>query len=205
MIIRNLKFCVLFLVFTSLFSCTSDQHKVTENAQTENTEQKIGENTEQNTETEVEKEAKQEENELIIYQKSFLGLSPDTKITDFGGTLEKGFLKTGEGDFDIFNLKDENGNTVAYFVPFGKNQDEVGAITVTSTLAKTEDGIKIGDTFGSLLEKYPNLKVYGSEIEGYTQALVGNLGYRLDEPHYVYELKIIEIKKETKIIEIIVK
>lgn len=200
--IRNLKFCACIIVFTSLFSCGSGQTKELESTEiTEEIIKEIAEVTEEVTE-----EKTQEVDELTIYETSFLGLSPDMKISDYKGTLEKGLLQTGEGDFDIFNVKDKDGNTVAYFVPFGENEDKVGSITVTSELAKTEDGIKIGDTFGTLLEKYPNLKVYGSEIEGYTQAIVNEkLGYRLDEQHYNYELKTSEIKKETKIIEITVK
>jgi hypothetical protein len=200
--IRNLKFCACIIVFASFFSCGSGQTKELESTEiTEEIIEEIAEVTE-----EVAEEKTQEVDELTIYETSFLGLSPDMKISDYKGTLEKGLLQTGEGDFDIFNVKDKDGNTVAYFVPFGEKEDKVGSITVTSELAKTEDGIKIGDTFGTLLEKYPNLKVYGSEIEGYTQAIVNEkLGYRLDEQHYNYELKISEVKKETKIIEITIK
>lgn len=192
--IRNLKFCVLIIVFIIFFSCGSNQTKEAESTEVEVI----------TTETEVKEEPKKE-TDLIIYQKSFMGLSPDTKITDYKGVLEKSLLQTGEGDFDILNMKDAKGNVVAYFLPFGEKEDKVSSITVTSELAKTEDGIKIGDTFGTLLEKYPNLQVFGSEIEGYTQAVVGNLGYALDEQHYNYELKVSEVKKETQIIEIIVK
>ncbi|WP_338768892.1 hypothetical protein WAF17_08725 [Bernardetia sp. ABR2-2B] len=198
--IRNLKFCILVIFATSLFSCGSNQTKETESTEVETMD----------TTTVVVEEVKEEvveekkqENELIIYEKTFLGLSSDMKIADYEGTLEKGLLQTGEGDFDIFNVKDKDGNIVAYFVPF---EEKVGSITVTSELAQTEDGISIGDTFGTLLEKYPNLKVYGSEIEGYTQAIVNDeLGYRLDEQHYDYELKTSDIKKDSKIIEITVK
>lgn len=200
--IRNLKFCTFILVFASLLSCSSGQTKEVES--TEATEEIIEEMTE--VTEEIAGEKVQETNELIIYQKSFLGLSSDMKISDYQGTLEKDLLQTGEGDFDIFNVKDKEGNVVAYFVPFGEKEDKVGTITVTSELAKTEDGIKIGDTFETLLAKYPDLKVYGSEIEGYTQAIVNEeLGYRLDEQHYNYELKTSEIKKDTKIIEITIR
>ncbi len=202
--IRNLKFCVLIICFASLFSCGSTETKEAESMETEIVAP-ITEETEEIKE--VQEEAKQD-NELIIYQTSFLGLSPDTKIADYKGTLEKGLLQTGEGDFPMFNMKDSEGNIVAYFVPFGEvegKEDKVGSITITSELAKTEDGIKIGDTFGTLLEKYPDLKVYGSEIEGYTQAVVGDLGYRLDEQHYSYQLKTSEVKKDTKITEITIK
>lgn len=203
--IRNLKFCVLIIVFASLFSCGSNQTKEAESTQTEVVEEKTVETTETEIKEETTESNVQDNTELIIYQKSFLGLSPDMKISDYKGTLEKGLLQTGEGDFDILNVKDDKGNVVAYFLPFGEKEDKVGSITVTSELAKTEDGIKIGDTFGTLLEKYPNLQVFGSEIEGYTQAVVGDLGFRLDEQHYTYELKTSEIKKNTEIIEITIR
>lgn len=195
MTIRNLKFCAFIVVFSGLFACGSSS-QTTEVESTEQTTEEV---------TEVKEETKKEGSDLTIYQKSFLGLSPDTKITDYKGTLEKGLLQTGEGDFPIFNVKNDKGNTVAYFVPFGEKEDKVGSISVTSDQAKTEDGIKIGDTFGTLLQKYPDLKVFGSEIEGYTEAVVGNLGYKLDEQHYNYELKVSEVKKETEIIEITIK
>ncbi len=193
---RNLKLCVFFIASLGLFSCGAEQKQEAESAEIETTEKEIVVETEQ------------EANPLTIYQTSFLGLSPETKIEDYKGTLEKDLLQTGEGDFDIYNLKDDNGNVVAYFLPFGEiegKEYKVGSITITSQLAETEDGIKIGDTFGTLLEKYPDLKVNGSEIEGYTQATVGNLGYRLDEQHYNYELKTSEIKKDTKITEITIR
>ncbi|PIY11219.1 MAG: hypothetical protein COZ18_04490 [Flexibacter sp. CG_4_10_14_3_um_filter_32_15] len=203
--IRNLKLCAFMIVFASLFSCSSGQTKEVESTQL--TEEVIEEMTEvTETKEEIAEEKTQETNELIIYEKSFLGLSSDMKISDYQGTLEKGLLQTGEGDFDIFNVKDKEGNIVAYFVPFGEKEDKVGTITVTSELAKTEDGIKIGDTFGTLLEKYPNLEVFGSEIEGYTQAIVNEeLGYRLDEQHYNYELTTSEVNQGAKIIEITIR
>ncbi len=191
MTIRNLKFCAFVVVFSGLFAFGSSS-QTTEKETTEQTTEEV---------TQVKEEIKQEGSDLTIYQKSFLGLSPDMNIKDYKGTLEKGLLQTGEGDF----VKDDKGNTVAYFTPFGEKEDKVGSITVTSEQAKTEDGIKIGDTFGTLLSKYPDLKVFGSEIEGYTEAVVGTLGYRLDEQHYSYELKVSDVKKETEIIEITIK
>ncbi len=195
MTIRNLKFCAFIVLFSGLFACGSSS-QTTEVESAEQTSEEV---------TQVKEETKQEGSYLTIYQKSFLGLSPDMNIKDYKGTLEKGLLQTGEGDFDIFNVKDDKGNIVAYFAPFGEKEDKVGYITITSEQAKTEDGIKIGDTFGTLLKKYPDLKVFGSEIEGYTEAVVGTLGYRLDEQHYSYELKVSDVKKETEIIEITIK
>ncbi|WP_291725401.1 hypothetical protein [Bernardetia sp.] len=197
--IKKLNYCLLIVLCIFTFSCKQEQKK-------EETEQVEVTQTEEVTQTiEEDVEETKPTNDLTIYQNSFLGLSPDTKITDYAGTLEKGLLQTGEGDFDIYNIKDKEGNTTGYFTPFGEMEDSVGIIVVTSELAQTEDGIKIGDTFQTLLEKYPNLEVFGSEIEGYTQAVVGRLGYRLDEQHYNYELKPSEIKKDTKIIEITIR
>ncbi|WP_338814611.1 hypothetical protein V9L05_04985 [Bernardetia sp. Wsw4-3y2] len=199
--IRNLKLCAFIIVLVSFFSCGSNQTKEAES--NEVTDQTNEETTATEAKEEIIEAKVQETDELIIYEKSFLGLSSGMEIADYTGTLEKGLLQTGEGDFDIFNVKDKDGNIVAYFDPF---EGKVGTITITSELAKTEDGIKIGDTFGTLLAKYPDLKVYGSEIEGYTQAIVNEgLGYRLDEQHYNYELKTSEIKKDAKIIEITIK
>lgn len=195
---KNLNYYLLLILSIGIFSCNTAQKKE-DTQQDETTENQ----TEQVNETLTE-ETKQE-NELTIYQNSFLGISTDTKISDYEGKLEKDVLQTGEGDFDIYNIKDSEGNVVGYFSPFGEMEDSVGIITVTSELAQTEDGIKIGDSFKTLLEKYPNLEVFGSEIEGYTQATVGRLGYRLDEQHYNYELKPSDIKSETKIIEITIR
>ena len=84
-------------------------------------------------------------------------------------------MKTGEGSFDVYEIKDFENNPAGYFMADPKNKLLVGDITVQSPKASTEKGIKIGDTFKDLLKAFPNIEVHGSEVEGRTYATANNL------------------------------
>lgn len=141
---------------------------------------------------------------LTIFQNSFLTISPGDQVEEHKAVIEEGLLQTGEGDFDIYNIKDAKNDVVAYFLANPIDNELIGDIYITSPLAKTEDGIGIGHTFGDLLAKYPDLEVHGSEIEAQTFANQGNLSFKIDEPHSTYDLETSAVSKEAKIIEIIV-
>ncbi|WMX14365.1 MULTISPECIES: hypothetical protein [unclassified Aureispira] len=153
------------------------------------------------TSTEVPKK----EQPLIIYENAFLQVFPGSPIEEHKAIIEEDLLQTGEGDFEIYNIKHNENGVVAYFLADPIDQELVGEIYITSPLAQTEDGIGLGHTFGELLDKYPNLEVHGSEIESQTFANYGNLAFRIDEPHATYDLDINAVSKEAKIIEIVIK
>lgn len=140
---------------------------------------------------------------LLISSSSFSGIKPGDRIADHSDRLKKDILRNGEGDFDIYNILDENGKTLGYAMPGYKDEELLGDITITTPTAQTEGGISVGMTYGELRKKIPGIAVNGSEIEGYTYASHGNLYYRLDSYNPTYELDPNSIKEEVKIIEII--
>lgn len=189
---------ILFIISCSFlfFSSCNETNTTTEAVtKTENIDNKVEEKTIQEEEKEV---------PLIIFQNSILSMSPRHPIKEYEAVIEKDLLETGEGNFEIFNLKDAKNNVVAYFLPDPNDNSLIGEIYVTSPEAQTEDGIKIGQTFGDLLDKHPDLEVHGSEIEGQTFANYGNLSFKIDEPHSTYDLDINAVSKEAKIIEIVI-
>lgn len=147
----------------------------------------------------------EEEVPLTIFQNSFLNISPGTQIAEYKAFIEEDLLQTGEGDFEIYNVKDAKNGVVAYFLADPMDNEIVGDVYITSPLAQTESGIGIGHTFGDLLTKFPDLEVHGSEIESQTFANQGNLFFKLDEPHATYNLEISAVSKEAKILEIVIK
>lgn len=140
----------------------------------------------------------------MISKNSFQNISPGDPIADHQAFIEKGVLRTGEGDFDSYRIKNEDYGTMAYFMPDPKDEKLVGDITVHSPLASTESGIRVGDTFGKLLVVYSGLEVHGSEIESRTYAYKDNLLFRIDEAHGTYELALKEVSKKAKILEIVI-
>ncbi|MFT5645614.1 MAG: hypothetical protein ACI976_000287 [Aureispira sp.] len=147
----------------------------------------------------------EEEESLIIFQNSFLNISPGSQIAEHETRIEKGLLQTGDGDFEIYNILDAQKTVVAYFLADPVDTELVGDIYVTSPLAYTEDDIRIGNTFGILVTKYETLEVHGSEIESQTFANLGSLSFKIDEAHTMYDLEISAVSKEAKIIEIVIK
>lgn len=191
---NTIKILVLLGSFLALLiSC--DETK-TPAAETQN---ETSTTTEPTPEEEIEKEVP-----LTIFQNSFLGIAPGDQVAEHKALLEEDLLQTGEGDFEIYNIKEAKNGVVAYFLADPMDNELIGDIFITSPLAKTEDGIAIGHTFGDLVNKYPDLEVHGSEIEAQTFADQGNLSFKIDEPHTTYDLDIDAVSKEAKIIEIII-
>ncbi len=142
---------------------------------------------------------------LIITTTSFRGIKVGDKITAHSDYIKKDQLKTGEGDFTVYRIKDFNNNIVGYFLPDPNNESLVGDISIESEIAKTKEGIKVGDSFATLQKKLPTLEVHGSEIEGRTYASHNGLFYRLDIGMFSYKVDIKKIPISTKITEIIIK
>ena len=123
-------------------------------------------------------------------------------IADHKDYTQKTKLKTGEGTFDVYEIKDFENNPAGYFVPDPKDKLLVGDITVQTPKAKTIKGIKIGDTYQDLLKLFPDISVHGSEIEGRTHATANNLSYRLDVANFTNRIDKTKIPPTTKIMEI---
>lgn len=139
---------------------------------------------------------------LLITSKSFVGIQPGDKITDHQTSLQKDMLQTGEGDFEIYQILDQQGTSIGYLHPDANDEQLVGMIVITSPEAKTEDGLSVGMTLGDLRKKLTGYEIHGSEIEGYTAAYYGPFSYQLDSYNWEYDLDASKIADEVKIIEI---
>lgn len=142
--------------------------------------------------------------ELLISETSFRGIITGDAIAKHGDYVQKGELKTGEGDFEVYYIKDFNNNPAGYFLPDPNDESVVGEIVVQALHASTKEGVKMGSTFAELKAAYPSMEVHGSEIEGRTYARVGQLAFRLDIPMFTYDVDVAKIPEETKVMEIMI-
>jgi uncharacterized protein YecT (DUF1311 family) len=142
---------------------------------------------------------------FLISGKSFRGIKVGDKMSSHGRYIQKDTLKTGEGDFTVYLIKNFANESIGYFFPDPNNERLVGDITITTKAAATKRDISVGDSFRKLKKKIPALKVYGSELEGRTHARYKNLSYRLDIENFNYKVDLRDIPSKTKIIEITIK
>ena len=150
-------------------------------------------------------DSKDNEKEMfLISGKSFRGIKIGDKISSHGSYIRKDTLKTGDGDFTVYLIKNFANQSIGYFFPDPNNERLIGDITVTSKAAATKHDIRVGDSFRKLRKKLPALKVSGSELEGRTHARYKSLSYRLDINNFNYKVDMRDIPLKTKIIEIII-
>jgi hypothetical protein len=140
--------------------------------------------------------------QLLISPISFRGIQIGDLIANHNDYIKKTKLKTGEGSFDVYEIKDFENNPAGYFLPDPNDKLLVGDITVNTPKAQTAKGIKIGSTFQDLLKGFPDIAVHGSEIEGRTHATANNISYRLDVANFKNDVDKAKIPATTKITEI---
>jgi hypothetical protein len=140
--------------------------------------------------------------QLLISPISFRGIQIGDLIANHKDYIQKTKIKTGEGSFEVYEIKDFENNPAGYFLPDPKDKLLVGDITVSSPKAQTAKGIKIGGTFQDLLKAFPDIAVHGSEIESRTTATAHNISYRLDIANNKYDVDKTKIPPTTKITEI---
>lgn len=141
----------------------------------------------------------------LIQSKSFYGISIGDQIAQHKDVLEKSTLQTGEGSFDVFYIKNDKGDVLGYVDTDFRDESTINNITIDTPLAKTEQGVHIGMTFGELEKRVGSVRVSGSEIESRTHAIKDNVWYLLDAYFGTYEVDKSEIKKSTKIKQVILR
>lgn len=139
---------------------------------------------------------------LVIAPHSFRGIQVGDLIAKHKEYTQKTKLRTGEGAFVVYEIKDFDNNPAGYLLPDPNNQLLVGDIIVQTPKAQTAKGVKTGDTFQDLLKIFPDIQVHGSETEGRTYATANNLSYRLDVANFSYEIDKTKIPGTAKITEI---
>lgn len=151
------------------------------------------------SETSTKPKPTEKTNLYLIEEKSFMGLSPDNSIENHLDILEQSTLQSGEGDFEIYNIKNESRETVGYILPSPKDASKIGIITINTPKASTKEGAKIGMTFKELEAVLGELPVHGSEIESKTYAFKGNQSFLLDAAFNTYEIDKSKLDVDTKI------
>jgi hypothetical protein len=139
--------------------------------------------------------------QLLISPISFRGIQIGDLIDNHKDYIKKTKIRTGEGTFDVYEIKDFENNPAGYFVPDPNDKLLVGDITIKTPKAQTAKGIKIGDSFQDLLKAFPDIAVHGSEIESRTTATAHNISYRLDIANNKYDIDKAKIPAATKITE----
>ncbi|MCC6723001.1 MAG: hypothetical protein IT258_00730 [Saprospiraceae bacterium] len=140
--------------------------------------------------------------QMVIGHNSFRGITIGELISNHKEYIQKTQLKTGDGTFEVYQIKDFENNPAGYFLPDPNAADRVGDIVVQTPKAQTAEGIMVGSTYEDLLKVFPSIEVHGSEVEGRTNATNGSLSYRLDVPNFTYEVDKAKIPVTTKIVEI---
>ncbi|MFK7905344.1 MAG: lysozyme inhibitor LprI family protein [Chitinophagales bacterium] len=149
------------------------------------------------------KNSVEQEDRYLIDSKSFYGISKGDPIAKHKDVLEKGILRTGEGSFDVFYIKNDKGDLLGHLDTQFRDESRVGAISIDTPLAKTKQGVHVGMTFGELEKILGPIEVHGSEIESRTHASKDGIWYLLDAYFGTYEIDKSQIKKDTKIKQII--
>ncbi len=142
--------------------------------------------------------------QMLISPISFRGIQIGDTIAKHGDYIQKTQIKTAEGTFEVYEIKDFENNPAGYFSPDPNNKRLVGDITVKTPKAQTAKGLKVGNTFQDLLKAFPDIEVHGSEIEGRTYASANNLSYRLNIANFKYEIDKAKIPATTEITEIMI-
>ena len=185
-----LKTVSFFLLLSILFSC--------------NSEQAAKNNAPKKDQTDTTATAPEPETDYTIKANSFMGIALGSEIAN-AKNLKKGILKTGEGDFEVYYILAPSGEELGYTHPQEASPGIVKNITVTSPLAKTEQGAKVGMTYGELEKMITDFEVHGSEIESRTYVEGKIFSYRLDAINSSYNLDKASIAKDAKVLEISIK
>jgi hypothetical protein len=106
--------------------------------------------------------------------------------------------KTGEGSFDAYVMFKDNVNDVMIF-PIKKGGKEVVNLVEYTGACETTQGVKVGSTLAELKKAYPDLKAFGSEIEGRTIAKGGGYTFLLDAYESAYDLDLAKLKATVKV------
>jgi len=134
-----------------------------------------------------------------IENDSYFGVVIGNQINDHQNVLKPGELETGEGVFEVHYIINKV-DTLGY--AFGN--DLIESIHIWDLRSSTNNGIRIGTTFGELKDILKEPKVHGSEIEARVHVFNENHMYRLDYYSMEYNLDYSEIPDTVVVKEIII-
>ena len=144
------------------------------------------------------------EDDMVIANGSVLGIRPGDKIADINN-LTKTTMATGEGNFEIYEIRDAGGKKLGYITPGPEKADQVFQITITDPMLATAQGIRVGSTFAELDEAYGGVTPHGSEIESRVSVVVDNLHFALDAVSNQYNMDKGAVKPGARVREITIR
>lgn len=177
----------LILLFSIVLSCNNSDEK--------------RESTAVHVETESAATSNAALKEFVINNNSFMGISPNDVIADHADKFQFGKIRDGEIVKKVLVIEID-GQELGYAVPNNEDKRLIGNITFQSPKVKTEKGIKVGDSFGDLVKKHPNLTLKKSRNGKKLYAKAGRIVFLLDFNKEGTEIQIEEIPENTSIIEL---
>ena len=145
-----------------------------------------------------------EEDPYLIFNGTFFDVAPGQAMSLVTDRLREGKLKTGEGKSVAYFIDGEDDEELGYLLPDPSDEFKVGDITITSPRAITQEGARVGNTYGELIERLGPLAVDESETGRGTLAIYDGLLYRLDEVHDTSERSRDAVPDDAEIIAIII-
>lgn len=139
----------------------------------------------------------------LIYEDQVFGIRLGQDIAAIELPLEEGQVESGEGPADVLFIKSESGASLGYLYGHIDEEGKVGTTVVTTENAQTEEGIRVGMTFGELKERISDFDLSGSPTEPKVVAYYKKFGFTLDYESTEYEVKPEEVPEEAKILEIV--
>ena len=146
-----------------------------------------------------------DEDPYKIFNGTFLDMAPGQALEVHSKRLNKGVLKTADGELEAYFIEGPRGEELGYVMPDPNDPSLLGDLHITSPGVVTERGVRVGNSYGELVERLGKLEVHGSELESRTYATDGKLHYRLDEPHNTYEVAADEVSPNAKVLAIVVR
>ena len=134
-----------------------------------------------------------------IEKNSYLGLTIGDDVSDHKKVLAEGQLQTGEGEFDVHYIVYKS-DTLGY--AFGEKSIE--SIHIWDSRGATNDGIRVGTTFGELKEILKTPEVHGSEMESRVHVFNKKHMYRLEYYDIEYDIDAAKIPDTVVVKEIII-
>lgn len=139
-----------------------------------------------------------------IFNGTFFDFAPGQPIAPAVERLRKGKLKTGDGKFEVYYIDGRDKEELGYLMADPNDASKIGDITITSDQVITEEGARVGWTYAELTQRLGPLEVNGSEVEGATYATSDRLRYRLDEPHFTYDMGGETVGSGAKVLEVVI-
>ena len=133
---------------------------------------------------------------------SFLDMRPGSNIADFASLLEPFTLRSGDGEQAAHRIVGRKGEELGFLLT--EDSTHISSIWITSPDVVTEDGLRVGNSFGELAERIGAVEVDGSAVEARVFVRAGGLAYQLAMHSQVGNIDQTTIYPATEITHIVI-